>query len=135
MNDINFVRETYRNKTKFKEMLNKVYSQITQMTYNKDYGFYTKDLNNKICIPYIRKDTPSIGSNFSNVILRLMLTFNIYIRKFNINLQEIDFKILAKNKLLIKKLNIYNNIKEFYDLLENIDLFRYCMSYYRTYPE
>jgi hypothetical protein len=106
----------------FTETLDNVYLQITNMIYNKDYGFYTKDLNNKICIPYIRKDTPSVGSNFSNVILRLMLTFNIYIRNFNINLEEIDFEILAKNNSIVKKIEIFDDIKDFYDLLEKIDL-------------
>ena len=85
-------------------MLENTYTQTLNMIYNKDYGFY-KDI--RLCIPYLRKDEPSIGSNFSNILLRLILTFKVYINIFKFNLQNEDLNNVLKDNILIKKINLF----------------------------
>jgi Fe-S cluster assembly scaffold protein SufB len=96
------------------------------MIYNKDYGFY-KDI--RLCIPYLRKDEPSIGSNFSNILLRLILTFKVYINIFKFNLQNEDLNNVLKDNILIKKINLFEKHEyiEYMDKKENnikIDLIK-----------
>ena len=49
------------------------------------------------------------------------MTFDIYITKYELNLQDIDFKIISENINLLKNLNIFKNKNDLYDLLERID--------------
>ena len=92
----------------FKEYINKSLKDTSGMKYNEHYGFEHIILNDKnkkyrICTPFARKDTPILNSNFSNIILRLILTFNIYIKNFNSKLNDelFDFDNLKNNKLII----------------------------------
>jgi hypothetical protein len=120
--DTDLLRRDYSiNITRFKQILNDTYTQSLNMIYNKDYGFNNEDTKSRICIPYIRKDIPAESSSFSNIILRLILTFYQYIN-YNLELQDIDFKIISKNYKLVEQLNIYDNIDDFYTLLEEINL-------------
>ena len=88
------------------------------MIYNKDYGFEFLIFNdnnpkNIIVTPFVRKDTPVKNSNFSNILLRLILTFKTYIVNFNKELQDFDFKYLELNTKILKKItpNLRNKIK------------------------
>jgi hypothetical protein len=81
--------------------------QAENMIFNINYGF-DKDNKNVLCIPFLRRDTPVKNSNFSSILLRLILTFKAYIKEFNLKLQESDYT------------RIYNNIPYLY-LLGGID--------------
>jgi hypothetical protein len=128
------------------ENLNICYEQIITMKYNKDFGF--EFLNNdednennednegnddklkntnvfyRICTPFIRKNTPVKNSNFSDILLRLLLIFNLYIRKFQCQLQIFDFENIVKNKSIIDNITIPNNyyIKLYDELLYDSDV-------------
>ena len=87
------------------DMLRYYYKKAKSMIFNINYGF---DIDNKyvICSPFLRKDTPIKKSNFSSLLLRLILTFISYIKNYNMELQDTDY-----NK-------IYNNEQYLYDLVE-----------------
>ena len=95
------------NKNILNENLNDSFKIMKTMKYNELYGFFNlKNDYNRVCIPYIRKDTPVKGSNFSSILLTLMLTFNVYITKYNCSLNEelYDFDNLINQPSLINKL-------------------------------
>ena len=98
----------------FNKYLKNTCSLSDNMIYNKDYGFESIIFNkydlNIICSPFSRKDTPIVGSNFSNLLLRLILTFKTYLVNFDMKLQEFDFKYLEKNKKIIISLMDIKNI-------------------------
>jgi hypothetical protein len=87
--------------------LNISYEQTRNMVYNKDYGFsfiiFNEERNNngRLCSPFVRKDTPIKNSNFSNMLLRLILTFKTYIINFNGMLQDYDFEYIEMNPSII----------------------------------
>ena len=89
------------------------YNQSKKLIYNINYGFDTQNTN-VICIPFSRKDTPIRGSNFSSLLLRLILTFNIYIINFDLKLQDSDYTRIHNDIELL-----YN----FYDINELLDNF------------
>ena len=101
-----------------------LYKNSNEMIYNKDYGFsfmHFDDEHNdifKICSPFIRKDTPVKNSNFSNILLTLILTFKIYIIEFNSELQDFDFLNIIRNKAIFKEIKDIDSIlyKELYIL-------------------
>ena len=101
-NDIN------KNYPLLNDNLDLFYNISESMIYNMDYGFsflYNYENNyERICSPFLRKDTPVKNSDFSSILLRLILTFKTYIIEFKSLLQDFDYT------------NLYNNI-------ENIDYF------------
>jgi hypothetical protein len=117
--------------------LNIFYNQTELMTYNKDYGFAYIIYNDiyyipRICTPFARKDTPVKNSNFSSLLLTLILTFKEYIKKYDCCLNH-DILYDYNNILLDKKLlsdiihisNIpVNKIIEFHGILvqDNLNL-------------
>ena len=97
------------NNNVFNKYFEQAFTQSQSMIYNKDYGFEFLvfneiNPNNIICTPFTRKDTPVKNSNFSNILLRLILTFKTYIITFNKQLQDFDFKYLELNTHIIEKL-------------------------------
>jgi len=117
--------------------LNIFYDQSELMTYNKDYGFAYIIYNDlyyvpRICTPFARKDTPVKNSNFSSLLLTLILTFKEYIKKYNccINNDILhDYNnILLDKKLLSDIIQISNisidKIIEFHGILvqDNLNL-------------
>ena len=101
-------------KQKLKIELNNCYIEASKLKNNKDYGFgflYDKTLLNeqkRLIIPFARKDTPIFNSKFSSLLLTLILTINIYIKKYKAELQYFDYYNLIINKniiILLKKMN------------------------------
>jgi hypothetical protein len=98
----------------FKEQIKQLYThsevmqQNKKMEFNRTYGFeflYQNDYEKyRLCTPFIRKDTPQIGSKFSNTFLSIILTINAY-------------KILSNEKFLL-----LDQLYDFDNLLENIDI-------------
>lgn len=92
------------------------------MTYNKNYGFsffkYTEEkyFIEKLCTPFVRKDTPVKNSTFSSILLTLILTLKTYIFEFGIKLQDFDFENLATNIYLLDELLDYD--RSLYDFIE-----------------
>jgi len=92
--------------------LNNVYEQSKTMVFNEHFGFSFLILKEeadtiwRICSPFARKDTPVKDSNFSNVLLRLILTFKIYLSEsdYNKKLQDFDYENIGKNKTIFNKL-------------------------------
>ena len=71
------------------------------MKYMMDYGTNPSEPHKRLCIPYLRKDQPIKRSNFSNILLSLILTFKTYIYH-------------NKNRLTIDDMKqIYDNIPLF----------------------
>ena len=100
------------------ENLDMCYNISITMKYNENYGFaflYTEeDIFEKICIPFLRKDTPVFNSNFSSILLRLILTFKTYIIQFNSFIQDFDYKNIYKNTQLYNDLyGIDEDLNEF----------------------
>jgi hypothetical protein len=93
--------------------LEKYFEISNTMIYNQNYGFLENE-KHRICIPYIRKDTPVKNSKFSNILLSLILTFKTYITEFNGKLTEYDYINIRNNpeilKELIPKLNVPDSI-------------------------
>jgi len=89
----------------FDTILNKEYENALKLRYNKDYGFaYTFDKNDvsfdkdiRLCIPFSRKDTPLYNSNFSSILLTIILTIIYYIeyRKNKID-EKYDYNLIVK---------------------------------------
>ena len=75
----------------FHTILDKEYDNAIKLRYNKDYGFayifdktdivFDKDI--RLCVPFSRKDTPLYNSNFSSILLTMILTMIYYIKKIN----------------------------------------------------
>ena len=92
--------------------LNNTFNESKNMVYNEKYGFAFLKLNDedikniRICTPFVRKDTPVKNSDFSNILLRLILTFKIYIEKYNRQLNDelFDIENLVRNKPIINKI-------------------------------
>jgi hypothetical protein len=100
------------NKNILNKNLNYFYSQSTKMIYNKDYGFSflvlpeERDVMERLCSPFVRKDTPVKNSKFSSILLTLILTFKTYINK-DYKLDDNDFHNLDNNKNIINSLMKY----------------------------
>ena len=105
----------------FNRHLDSSFDSTTNMIYNKDYGLEAITLNNFniniLCSPFARKDTPIVGSNFSNLLLRLILTFKTYMINFNMKLTDFDFEYMEKNNKIIMELI---NIIEFLNNINNV---------------
>ena len=88
------------------------YDTASRLVYNSKYGF-DYESNNLLFIPYLRKDTPIKNSNFSSLLLTLILTFKYFINnRFN------DTKLLYncfKNMFPIKD----PELDEFCDIYES----------------
>ena len=106
----------------FYNELDQTNEEIKPMIYNKNYGFdLTND--NRLCIPYSRKDTPLIGSNFSSIMMTLILTFKIYNEEEKHLLKYEDFKYIVENTLIFNKMyeikNYYNTTNTYFNLLKD----------------
>jgi hypothetical protein len=102
----------------FKSNLQTTFENSSTLRYKKDYGFDiiendTDIIDFKLCIPYLKKDTPSKKSNFSDILLRLILTFNIYITEYNSELQDDDIELIITNKNLLRNFMSIHTISEF----------------------
>jgi hypothetical protein len=106
--------ENVLNNDIFNRHIDNTYDTTTNMIYNKDYGIEALTLSNFniniLCTPFSRKDTPVVGSNFSNLLLRLILTFKTYLKNFNGELTDFDFKYMERNNKIIFELI---NMEEF----------------------
>ena len=87
--------------------LNDTYNSAKTMIYNQQYGFSflifedEKNTSWRICTPFAnKKDTPVKDSNFSNILLRLILTIKLYIERFEGKLQTYDYENIGKNKII-----------------------------------
>jgi hypothetical protein len=88
----------------FDAILEKEFSNAIKLRYNKDYGFahlfdkteivFDKDI--RLCVPFSRKDTPLYHSNFSSIILTMILTINYYITN-ETKLDENDYYLVNNN--------------------------------------
>ena len=87
------------------------YEQSNKMKYKEKYGFSfiyfddEKDNIWRICSPFTRKDTPIKNSNFSSIILQLILTFKTYMIEFEFKLQDNDYINIANNISIFKEFN------------------------------
>ena len=87
--------------------LNKFYLQCDGMEYEKEYGFsfliFEDEKFNieRICKPFTRRKTPVKNSNFSSLLLRLILTFRLYFEKYKYELQNFDYINICNNKSII----------------------------------
>ena len=107
-NIVPFIRTDIKeitNYSLFDDILEKEFLNAMKLKYNKDYGFahlfdkteivFDKDI--RLCIPFSRKDTPLYYSNFSSIILTMILTFKYYITN-EIKLNETyDYYLVNKN--------------------------------------
>jgi hypothetical protein len=119
--------------------LNNTFNESNNIVYNENYGFAFLKLNDKdinknirICTPFVRKDTPIKNSDFSSILLRLILTFKIYIQKYDRKLNDelFDIENLFTNKSLINdftsvlpdkiQLELINEIQSEESKIENI---------------
>ena len=107
----------YFDLNKLNIILNNIYETTKNMKNNEHYGLSflhleeEKDIIFRICTPFSRRDTPVKNSNFSNVLLTLILTFKLYIEQYKKKIQDFDFKNLCNNKFIITEL-----ISEFEDI-------------------
>ena len=92
------------------ENLEIFYNIASTMEYNKHYGFsflhFDDEKNNtyRLCSPFIRKNTPVKQSNFSSILLSLILTFKLYITDFKSKLQDFDYINLLNNQDILSEL-------------------------------
>jgi hypothetical protein len=81
-----------------------------KMEFNRTYGFdfiyYNKNEKNRLCIPFVRKDTPQKYSKFTNIFLSMILTIKAY-------------RILSNNKF-----TLLNELYDFDNLLRNINILK-----------
>jgi hypothetical protein len=109
--------------------LNYFYNQTTKMIYNKDYGFSflvfseEKNVMQRLCSPFLRKDTPVKNSKFSSILLTLILTFKTYINK-SCELNDYDYKNLNNNRSILNSLMKY--LSEEFRVLLNINVDNNC---------
>jgi hypothetical protein len=86
------------------------FNQTNAMNNNEDYGLsflVSKNEKNtfwRICTPFARKDTPIKDSNFSSLLLKLILTIKLYIQTYKSELQDFDYENICKNKIIITEL-------------------------------
>jgi hypothetical protein len=84
-------------------------------TFIKNVSFgMSYDNDDRICIPYLRKDSPLENSKFSSNIITIVLTFlYFYNQEFNCFILELpDIKLIKKiNKLLFKNIFAHFNPK------------------------
>jgi len=81
----------------FDHILDKEYTNASKLRFNKDYGFvhHFEDSDIRLCVPFSRKDTPLKHSNFSSILLTMILTIKYYIIK---QLDPIhDYKLIVNN--------------------------------------
>jgi hypothetical protein len=102
-----FIRETYR-----------TYCNVLSLLLDKDYGWDKPDSANPwIAIPYSAQDTPVQNSQFSEIIINLILTSITYFQK---GFREIDVKEMIKYiKFMTKKMGNYN-VKQFLQIDEKL---------------
>lgn len=102
-----YIRETYN-----------IYCSVLSLLLDKDYGWDDEDSNNPfIAIPYSAQDTPMKGSQYSEIIINIILTSITYFQK---GLREIDVKnFIAYIKFITKKMGNYK-AKQFLDLDEKL---------------
>ena len=83
------------------------YAISENLTYRKDYGFsffkFKGDNNYRLCSPFLRKDTPIHNSNFSSILLQLILTFKTYIIEFKQKLQTYDFDMIINDSYILSE--------------------------------
>ena len=84
------------------ENLEYFYVISENMIFNKNYGFafliFKEDkITERLCSPFIRKDTPVKNSEFSSLLLTLILTFKSYIQLYTGKLQDFDYKNIDDN--------------------------------------
>jgi hypothetical protein len=95
------------------------------MNYRGDYGLALTVFNEekekiiRIAIPYIRKDTPVLKSNFSNLLLKIVLTIKIYVEQFNGILQDEDIYSLVLNRSYLTKIINESIVSEKFNNLFN----------------
>ena len=90
------------------------------MRYNETFGFEFKIFNDKsnesrICSPFARRFTPVKNSSFASLIIRLILTFKIYITQYKYELNDdlFDFNNLINNiTLTIELLELFHTISD-----------------------
>jgi hypothetical protein len=93
------------------------YNISKTMKYRMNYGFsflYENNKNNsfRVCTPFSRKDTPVKKSDFSSILLTLILTFKTYILEFESCLKDFDFENILENIIILDK---------FYKIKENLN--------------
>jgi hypothetical protein len=105
------------------EFLDSYYDDSKNMIYNQDYGFsfllFKDDLEciNRLAIPFTRKNTPVKKSNFSNILLTIILTIRTYIEEYKCNVIEEDIINFQNNKHIL--LNITLQDYSLLDMLVN----------------
>ncbi len=96
-----------------------IISILTNKSYvkYKNYGMSVK-FNYRYCIPYLRKDSPNEGSQFSSNIITMVLTIlYFYDKDRGFILEEKDIRTLfTKSKLILKKILAYFDINNFISL-------------------
>jgi hypothetical protein len=128
---IPFIRQDIKeitNYSLFNTILDREYANAIKLRYNKDYGFahlfdktdilFEKDI--RLCVPFSRKDTPLYHSNFSNIILTIILTIHYYITNNNQLDENYDYYLVV------------NNYKKIIDILP-INFYEDWMLYLSTY--
>ena len=90
---------------KFYDELKLAYDQGLKMTYNMDYGPNPKKPFSRLCIPYSCKDKPMTQSNFSNILLSIILTFKTYEDQNRGKLSADDIKQILENDVLFVQMS------------------------------
>ena len=91
------------------------YRIAKSMKYKEKYGFsfeyLEKEKNDKhrLCSPFLRKDTPIQNSQFSSILLTLILTFIEYIKN---GLQDSDYNNILRNPSILTELKTKLNIQK-----------------------
>lgn len=82
--------------------------QAEDMKYNQDYGFEyiteQKEVIQRLCQPFSKKNTPVKHSNFNNILITLCCTFISYKEQFESKFNEYDIKNIYINYYLINVL-------------------------------
>ena len=118
----------------FHRILDKEYENVNKLRYNKDYGFayifdktdvaFDKDI--RLCVPFSRKDTPLYNSNFSSILLTMILTVIYYINvRKNILDEKYDYNLVVKNYkeiMIILPENIFSDWISYIDTYDNLSI-------------
>ena len=100
----------FNEKTIELQFLENSYNISQALVYNSSFGFVNDSL---LCIPYLRKDTPLIGSNFSSLLITLMTTFRhlYYNLRDHLDLFYLNFKShnTLRGKIIEDMYDIYDS--------------------------
>lgn len=86
------------NKYHYKNQVIDVLNNLDKYVKNVNFGMSVRDKHKRICIPYLRKDSPMEGSSFKSIIITITLTIMYYYLS-NYELDEDDYAYILSKRL------------------------------------